>query len=207
MGTDDIFKKKRDRVELSRKKFNRGKKRDLVLIVAEGQKTEPLYFSGFRLSNVKVIGCGYNSDSLVSHAVYLKKQAIKNGEPYDQIWCVFDRDSCSPENIINAFRIANQNEIHPAFTNEAFELWYLLHFNFYDSALSRNQYSDKLTESLGFKYRKKTHDMYDRLLPLQPNAIRNAIALLGRYSQSNPERDNPSTTVHHLVQYLNQWVK
>jgi hypothetical protein len=205
LGTDDLFKKRRNAVSLTRKKFNKGKKRDLVLIVAEGEKTEPLYFSGFKLSNVTIDGCGFNCDSLVRRAIRLKNKAIRDANPYDQVWCVFDRDSCQPENFRNAFDLAKMNGINIAYTNEAFELWYLLHFHFYDSALSRGQYEEKLTNLLGFKYEKNNPQMYDRLISLQPEAIRNANTLYGRYNPLDPERCNPSTTVHHLVQYLNQW--
>ena len=206
MGTDDLFRKKRDSVDLKRRQFNKGKKRDVVLIVCEGSKTEPLYFNGFKLVNVKIKGRGYNSDSLVELAIREKGKAIRNKEPFDQIWCVFDRDSCPRDNFNNAFILAKQNKINTAYTNEAFELWYLLHFNFYDSAMSRTQYSDKLSELLQFKYEKNNSDMYNILLPLQKNAIQNATKLLGQYPHLNPERDNPSSTVHELVCYLNQWV-
>ena len=46
---------------------------------------------------------------------------------------------------------------------EAFEIWYMLHFNFYDSALSRNQYKEKLSELLGRPYKKNDEDMYQLL--------------------------------------------
>ena len=32
--------------------------------------------------------------------------------------------------------------VEAAWTNEAFELWYLLHFNFYNTGISRKQYQD-----------------------------------------------------------------
>lgn len=44
MGTDDLFKKRRHAELLKRKEGQRGKKRDRVLIVTEGERTEPLYF-------------------------------------------------------------------------------------------------------------------------------------------------------------------
>lgn len=207
VGSDDLFKKRRNTVDLKRKQFCRGEARDRVLIVTEGSKTEPYYLSSFRLTNVTIKGCGYNTDSLVQHAIELKKNASKNREPYHQVWCVFDRDSFPAEGFRTAFKLAELNGIYVAYTNEAFELWYMLHFNFYDSALSRHQYGSILSKLLGFSYQKNDSGIYDRLLPLQDVAIHNAEALLRRYDPLDPESHNPSTTVHHLVKYLNQWTK
>ena len=41
------------------------------------------------------------------------------------------------------------------------------------------------------------------LLEHQPRAIKNACKLLSIYEPHNPEKDNPCTTVHLLVEELN----
>lgn len=206
MGTDDLFRK-RQQGKLKRTIRNRGEVRPRILIVCEGEKTEPLYFQGFRLSNVVAEGFGANCDSLVEIAIDLKRKAIKDKEPYDQIWCVFDRDSCPPQNFNRAFELASSHQIQIAYTNEAFELWYLLHFDYHDSALSRKQYGRKLSKALKFKYQKKNPQMFDLLYTRLPTAIRNAKRLMNNYNTINPECDNPSTNVHTLVEILNKWVK
>src|SRR5665648_1074068 len=76
MGSDDLYKRKRELKEFKRRVGTRGKDRDLILIVCEGEKTEPYYFKGFRLTNVTVIGTGFNTQSLVERAYDLKTQAI-----------------------------------------------------------------------------------------------------------------------------------
>jgi hypothetical protein len=48
--------------------------------------------------------------------------------------------------------------------------------------------------------------MYDKLRERQSIAIRNAEKLLANYDRPNPEQDNPSTTVHLLVQALNMFI-
>lgn len=92
-----------------------------------------------------------------------------------------------------------------AYSNEAFELWYLLHFNYYDTKMSRTSYKKMLTSLLKEKYKKNSVDMYEKLLDKQANAIRNAKKLLSAYSSLNPEQDNPSTTVFILVEELNKY--
>lgn len=133
--------------------------------------------------------------------------AIKRREKFDQIWCVFDRDSFTSENFNEAIILAKHHKIKVAYSNEAFELWYLLHFNYYETAFSRQSYEDMLTELLGYQYKKNCPTMYVELLNLQSIAINNANKLLTQYSSINTEQDNPSTTVHLLVLELNKWVK
>lgn len=178
--------------------------RKSFLIVCEGEKTEPLYFKSFRVSKkvYDVIGLGANTDSLVKKTIEIRDSEITT---YDEVWCVFDRDSFPPQNFNNALALARRNNIHVAYSNEAFEIWYLLHFHFHDSATNRAQYSKMLTDRLGFKYQKNDPSMYDRILPLQIAAIHNAENLLSSYAHHSPVNDNPSTTVHKLVQELNKY--
>ena len=140
-----------------RKKSNRKiNTRDLIeriLIVCEGGKTEPNYFRKFPIDkskyHVESRGEGRITKSLVERAIEIQEIA---SPPFDIVWCVFDKDDNSDEVFNEARQIAKANEIEVAYTNEAFELWYLLHFNYYDSAMSRQQYQEKLTELLGYKY-------------------------------------------------------
>lgn len=173
------------------------------LIVCEGEKTEPNYFKSFRVPRdvIDVRGIGDNTIRIVEEAIRLKEK-----DSYDQVWCVFDRDSFPSDRFNAAFILSEENDIKIAYSNEAFELWYLLHFNYYDSAISRKQYGDKLSELLGYKYEKNSNSIYDDLLDKQPDAIRNAKKLLLNYNPENPEKDNPSTKVHCLVIELNKFI-
>lgn len=181
------------------------------LIVCEGGKTEPLCFEAFPVSTrpdvieVEVIGSGLNTLGLVRRAVELRAEAPRE-ERYDETWCVFDRDSFPAEDFNVALELASREGIEVAYTNEAFELWYLLHFDYIDAALSRIQYSDKLDKRLGRRYQKNTPTMYEELKRHQPRAIANAEKLLNQYPQPSPEKDNPSTTVHLLVRELNNFL-
>lgn len=181
--------------------------RTRILIVCEGAKTEPNYFRCFPVADVidiEVVGTGRNTDSLVTQAIQRRDRAETDGRPFNEVWCVFDRDSFTPHNFNRALQLAQNEHIRTATTNEAFELWYLLHFNFHDAGISRATYAERLTRALGIPYAKNMTDIYERLLERQPAAIRNAATLLKRYAPWNPERHNPSTNVHHLVNRLNE---
>lgn len=198
-----------------RKKYHRGyserkvKTRDLIqrfLIVCEGEKTEPNYFGNFRVPknviDLDIRGLGYNTVRLVERAIELK-----NEEDYDQVWCVFDRNSHPAEHFNNAIILARRNGIQVAYSNEAFEFWYLLHFNYYDTATSRRDCCSRLSQLLGHRYEKNSEKIYFELADRQQTAIRNAEQLLAQYNPPNPERDNPSTTVHLLVRELNRFIR
>lgn len=64
--------------------------RKTFLIVCEGQRTEPLYFQGFRVPKevMRVEGVGYNTLTLVERTIEIRNESR---EKYDQVWCVFDR--------------------------------------------------------------------------------------------------------------------
>jgi len=223
MGTDDIHKKKKQKAYKDRNVATIPVK-PRILIMCEGEKTEPNYFKSFRLPSVHVKPA-YGGDAL-----YVVEKAIefasKAEEPYDQVWCVFDRDihleKPQPERFnkaiwiienINELEVYNEsknlkkvNRFAYAYSNDAFELWYILHFDYMHSAKTRQEYGDMLTERIKKKYFKNSIDMYDDLLDRQSSAISYAEKLLCEYSKSNPERDNPSTTVHILVQELNKYI-
>nr|WP_272943253.1 RloB family protein [Spirulina subsalsa] len=149
-----------------------------------------------------VKGVGKNPSKLLNSAKDLKER-----EDYDQVWCVFDRDSWTPEDFNNAIRNAENQGFKVAYSNEAFELWYVLHFEFLNTGIPRNDYLQKLDRLLNHKYHKNSEKIYDELFDRQPTAIRNAINLLNQYDPHIPAIDNPSTTVHLLVQELNRFVK
>ena len=180
------------------------------LIVCEGKQTEPNYFRSFRVRRevvaMDIRGEGYNTLSLVKQAVELRDSARGTPDAYDQVWCVFDRDSFPAEHFNAAIQYAKSADVHVAYSNEAFEIWYLLHFHYHDAAMSRQAYRDKLTQSLEFPYEKNSRTIYEALVKNQKTAIENAKKLHRRYNPHYPEKDNPCTTVYLLVEELNKYL-
>ena len=187
------------------RKQNRRQKRKTFLIVCEGTKTEPNYFESFRVSRhiVEIVGAGYNTLSLVKEAMKLSKQGS-----FDQVWVVFDKDDFPINRFNQALALANEVGISIAYSNEAFELWYLLHFDYHQSAISRSTYRSRLSQRLGFEYKKNDSNIHEVLRPRVETAIRNAAKLLQTYGEAHsPARDNPCTSVHLLVQELQKHEK
>lgn len=173
--------------------------RKRFLIVCEGEKTERNYFRRFRVPGkiIDVKGIGFNTISLVKEALNLRVKA-----EYDQVWCVFDRDSFPAQNFNAALNLAASKGIEVAYSNEAFELWYLLHFDYHHAGITRKAYIEILERKLGHTYEKNSEFMFDELESKIQIAIRNAQRLLENYVPRHPERDNPSTTIHLLVEEL-----
>lgn len=183
-----------------------------VLILCEDTKSSVFYFNGFQIDARRVevcrVGTGLNTDSLVEDAINRKNAAARAGQPYNDVWCVFDRDSFPPQNFNRAFKIADNNNINVAWANEAFELWYLLHFNYYDGGMSRTEYGQRLSDLLHCAYSKADETIYEKLIDHQPKAIKNAQRLEKHWQDMggcNPVSANPSTNIHELVIFLKQF--
>jgi RloB-like protein len=195
--------KAKSRSGYSQRKVNNREIRKVFLIVCEGTQTEPNYFRSFRVPKevISIKGIGKSPRQIVEEAESMNQ----NGD-YDRVWCVFDRDSWTPAEFKQAIDLGKNKGFAIAYSNEAFELWYLLHFQFVNTGISRQQYKKKLDSLLGDSYQKNSDNMYDRLQKNQSTAIKNAEKLLKEYDVIDPTNNNPSTTVHLLVQELNQYI-
>ena len=86
------------------------------LIVCEGEVTEPEYFNSFRLTsaNVKAIGKGMNTISLVKEAIAIRDIEKRRNRNYDQCWVVFDKDDFTDSDFNAAIQMAQANGFHVA---------------------------------------------------------------------------------------------
>lgn len=178
------------------------------LIVCEGTKTEPNYFRGFEVlsASVEIRGTGRNTLSLVHYA---EKILAEREEEFDEVWLVFDKDSFSDVSFNNAVFFCEAHfdkGFRVAYSNEAFELWYLLHYELITKPVSRFDYNAMLSKRMKKYYKKNAPNMYGKLLTRQPMAIENAKKLYEGRSNS-PAKDNPSTTVFQLVEELNKHLR
>ena len=107
--------------------------------------------------------------------------------------CIRDRDE------------AKRLNIRVAYSNQAFELWFLLHYQSGAGGLSRKAYQQRLGQLLKRTYKKNDYRLYEELEAYQEEAITRAIHLLANYNPCCPADDDPSTTVHLLVQELRRF--
>ena len=181
------------------------------LIVCEGEKTEPDYFKAFRMTaaTVKAVGQAMNTMTLVNKAISIREADRLKKREYDQCWVVFDKDDFPASDFNQAIQLAEKNGFRVAYSNQAFEYWFLLHYNLYTGPIHRNQYKDMLTKLTGLQYNKTEGFgavMYNLLLARQQQAIKSAEAVLAEISHGNPAEEESSTTVHKLVIELNKYL-
>lgn len=201
------------RLPCRERRLDTREERQRFLIVCEGEKTEPNYFESFKqdlprqVVQLEIFGEGANTLSLVTKAQARRDSSASGDYPFDQVWVVFDRDSFDPDNFDNAIHSADSYGMHCAWSNEAFELWYVLHFEFRSTGMSRTEYQGKLGELLGETYRKNAPDMYLKLSKIgnQSQAVAWAKSMYDQILASGvpPSRSNPCTTVFLLVEQLN----
>lgn len=198
-------------------------KRKKILIVCEGRNTEPSYFRQFRCAtaDIEVMGEGFNTISLVNKAEeYCIKHERNKKERYDEVWCVFDKDSF--DTFDAAIKLAKKKGYHVAFSNQAFEYWLILHFeNHQGGGLHRDAYHAHINRHLhpfGAHYDGKgrkivTHQIFDILLAKDPKTgkSRQEIAIsraeaLHKWHEArslSPSAWESCTTVYALVRRLN----
>lgn len=212
---------KKDNADLKRFSKNRVKRKPreikvFFLIVCEGKKTEPNYFSKFKgqFGNVIVdIDCegeGYNTLKVVEEAIKIRN---KNLNKYNRVWAVFDKDSFPAKAFNSAIKKAESNDIGCAWSNEAFELWYLLHFQHRNTGMQRAEYQKAIEDEINknrknkkkpYQYAKNATDTYDILQKYgnQEQAIKWAQQLTRQYNNEKYATHNPRTQVYELVKQL-----
>ncbi len=238
-------KKEQEKKDFQRKTNDKEKVHDII-ISCEDSVSAPAYFQKIidkLIQNKKI-----TQDSIVivnqkkvkgsnpTKVLERLKNYNENGKLYKDFtdkWIVIDRDTPrvnSGGHTAKDFNEALQNSkskiskynVDVAYANDSFELWYLLHFDYINSSLHRDDINKKLIKKLklknpsifsnlddeNIKTVKYTKLIFDELLASQEKAISRAKKLLLSYGENhNPEKDNPSTTVHKLVEILNSLQK
>ena len=196
------------------------------LIVCEGEVTEVRYFEAFPVRKevlVAVRGEGMNTTSLVARAVEHADRARRDDDAFDEVWVVYDHDDFGADKFnraaaeVDALNATRNERWHAAWSHQAFEVWYLLHFQFFDGRLHRHLVQEKLSPLLRqhcgrASYRKNDPEIYSLLLDRQLTALKHARRLaedhrVAPYGSTPPADANPCTQVYLLVEALNAEIR
>ena len=213
------LKKERKEAKAAKKRQENVRPRQVrFLIVCEGKKTEPHYFKALvtnytsTVREVTIEGEGMATVALVKKTLEIKKTLERqNAMTFDRVWVVFDKDDFKDFN--EAIALARSYGFKSAWTNEAFELWYYLHFEYLDTGIDRVAYIRKLEEVLRkridnetFEYKKGSPDNF-RLMQTygrEELAKRSAIRLRKLHSGTDYATHKPCTMVDMLVKELEE---
>lgn len=199
----------------NRKSRNTGKKREekkKVLISLEDTKSAKYYFrkliqdKGLSGDVTFANHIGTDPGNVVEAIVKDSKKAR-----YEKKWAVIDKDDYSRKQINGAIDRARALSICVAISNECYELWILLHFTPVTAHTSRadlrRQLNIQFRSHFNIDYSKASQDVYQLIIGMQDDALRNARNLVISCVRENdvidPFANNPLTTVHQLVEYLN----
>lgn len=187
--------------------------RAIILIVCEGVETEYRYFEAMRKREglltvtLEVVPAGRQTGRLVQQAIDLRRQRAQQPEalPYEEVWCVFDREAAhEPADFPAAIIRADREQLALAISNPCFEYWYLLHYRETDRPFRD---AEEVIEALrgndclpGYQ---KIQDVFERLLERREQALERAERLYERHPDQERDRfPNPSTLVQQLVRRL-----
>ena len=183
----------------------------LFLIVCEGRNTEVEYLRCIPAPNADVIveGGHGSKTALVRKALKLTKQHVGR-----EVWCVYDMDYDGgqvgqKQDFNESIELARRNQMNVAYSNDAFELWFVLHYQDVEQALLRYDYYRILNrlwdiddyEEKG-KHKQFCQGIYDRLSSRQNQAIKRASRLFEMCKDKSFANQNPCTTVFQLINAL-----
>jgi RloB-like protein len=205
MGSEDLFHKQTLKTIAATQKTKSRLSKQRFLIVCEGEKTEPNYLKSLqqalRINEtlVKIIHPKNNSPiGIFTHAKEAYEQSKNDGDPYDQVYCVFDRDMHeSFEEALN--KIKSTENFEAITTNPCFEFWLLLHFKYTSAAYKqkdRKSVGDQVEHDLKqfdifANYKKGQKDIYLLCKEKLSIAITNARQLRNEMESSVSQKNNP----------------
>lgn len=216
MGSEDLFHRRKAKTKADLVRTNKQRQRmKKILIVCEGEKTEPEYFNDLiqfhRLTtaSIKVTGdCGSSPTSVVNYAKELFKIEQEKNEPYDYVYCVFDKDShVDYQAALSQLGSLNPKGVFVTINSvPCFEYWLLLHFTY-----SRKAFANTKRKSCGAQmleelkkffptYEKKKAGVFTALNKKLPDALRNCER--ANKSAADEGSDNPTSKVDSLVKAL-----
>lgn len=226
MGSDDLFKKRREDRKKRRHAF-KTPRANSFLIVTEGKRTEPLYFKGIQKlikesvggvvdviesPVIDIHGEGCSTGKLIE----MTDRIVKDAKiMYQNIWVVFDKDDFP--DFDQAVNTGKSRGYKVAWSNQSFEYWLFLHFQYSDAALHRDEWCAKLDEIFrqydlcDGKYEKNYGDIFHVVNQFDgvKMAIKHARRRMDQFDESRttPSGYDPGTMVYQLVEELMKYLE
>lgn len=213
---EELKREKREAKAAKKRKENIRSKIVRFLIVCEGARTEPNYFQALvkylysEVRDEEIVGEGRSTCALVKRTIQVKEELERKRQLlFDRIWVVFDKDDFNDFN--EAIKLTETYSFNCAWSNEAFELWYFLHFQYLDVGISRHDYIVKLQNEIrkhpgyeNYEYKKNDASAYKILNIIgNENFAKQCASRLRSFFEGDDYKEHkPCTTVDLLVNEL-----
>ena len=189
----------------------------IIIVVTEGEKTEPSYLRAFKeihvpphvkssVFNLKIIsGDGFGGGvpmTVVNCAVEELQKLQGTLSREDSVWAMFDRDE-HPE-FEEVKRKARNQGVQLAISNPCFEIWGIYHYKDWQGPIERDQCQKELKKLCPSYNRKSGKTFIDRDMIKDKccDAIERAEKSLNSREEEGDPEGNPSTTVHCLIRTI-----
>jgi hypothetical protein len=182
------------------------------LVFCEGDKIEPDYLKGLKSLPEVRRNAAVSIEIDTDHGVPLRlvklaadrkiRDAQRGSSVVDEYWCVFDVEW--PENhpdLDQTVNLARKNDIRLAISNPCFEIWLLLHFEYYTRWTDTNA-AERASRRLDGRTGKRIDaSVY---LPHRAVAVRHAAKLAALHEKNGTRfpHDNPSSTMFAFLDAL-----
>ena len=185
----------------------------IMIVVTEGEKTEPGYLKAFRkihvLPHIKksvfklriIPGIGVPK-TVVDRAIQELEDLQGPLSGKDSVWAMFDRDE-HPE-FREAKDKARSKGVHLAISNPCFEIWGIYHYQDWQGPIERDQCQKEL-ERLCPSYNRKSGKVFidhDAIKNKYRDAMRRAKESLDSRKREGDPEGNPSTSVYLLMEEI-----
>lgn len=184
-----------------------------ILVVTEGEKTEPVYLGELRerlhlaATRVEISQAdGTDPGSIVAYAMTerdRRRRGARRGEgvEYEAVWVVFDSEQrLGTVELTNALTTAANEGISVAMSSPCFEYWLILHFEYTTAYMcSYDETKKRLKQHV--KGYDKSAPPTDELMPLLEDAMLHAARC--RKEQDKVGAELPRTDVDALVAAMN----
>jgi predicted ATP-dependent endonuclease of OLD family len=177
-------------------------------IFCEGE-TERFYFQKLKFTgrigkiNVK-LSKRTSSLNIVKYAISFTDRD-RDFDKDDSVFCVFDRDRNTEEQLARAKRMADSKGIKIIFSNPSFEFWLLLHYLYYNARCESDEIVTRLRDFMP-DYNKADPELFLKTKDKISTALGNAKKIIEMQRNRKVEpisRDsNPITFVNQLIEAI-----
>lgn len=199
-----------------------------ILIVTEGEVTEPIYFHALQAKlalatvEIEIVGEGIGdprrlAEAAIEHRKARRRAAKKNkvgfmkAPDFDEVWIVFDTDVIKPGKFADGVAFAEANGVKLAHSTPCFEFWLLLHLLYTTAPMPKCvDVIPRIEAETGESYAKTpetTRELVKALIGCYKKAHQHAGRIREHHTAAGtPPPANPSTEVDRLIESLDESV-